>query len=130
LLLGENRGGFGTVRIHLARESSTVRTTRSAARVSPRLLEALGRLDNPALPIAEVHRRLGKEAERLGIARPSYERVRVLVHELRRLRRGPSTASVLIDVALRARPPQAFLEHVSGVGVPLHPTRARPRRPK
>jgi hypothetical protein len=107
-----------------------VRRTRSAARVSPRLLEALGRLDNPGVPIAEVHRRLGAEADRLGVARPSYERVRVLVHELRRFRRGPSTASVLIDVALRARPPQAFLEHVSGVGVPLQPARSRPRQRK
>ena len=88
-----------------------------APRISPRLLEALVRLDDRRVPIAEVNRRLGAEAERLGLARPSYERVRELVHQSRRLRRGPTTASVLVDVALRARPPEALLDHVSGVGV-------------
>lgn len=78
------------------------------------------RLDNGKRPIAEIHRRVAREAERLGLARPSYERVRTLVHESRRIRRarGPSTASVLVDVAFRVRPPDAILDHVSGVGVP------------
>lgn len=56
--------------------------------ISPRiarpLIEALLRLDDPGRPIAETHRLLGAEADRLGITRPSYERVRELVHELRR----------------------------------------------
>jgi hypothetical protein len=90
----------------------------SAARLTPRLLAALVRLDDPSVPIAEVCRRIGAEAERLGVPRPSYERIRVLVHESRRLRRGPSTANVLVDVALRARPPDAVVKHLSGVGVP------------
>jgi hypothetical protein len=92
--------------------------TSFAPRISPRLLEALVRLDDRRVPIAEVNRRVGAEAERLGLRRPSYQRVRELVHESRRIKRGPTTASVLVDVAMRVRPPEAFLDHISGVGVP------------
>lgn len=81
-------------------------------------MEALVRYDDRAVPIAETNRRIGREAERLGLPRPSYERIRELVHESRRLRRRPSTTSVLIDVAFRVRPPDAVLDHLSGVGVP------------
>jgi hypothetical protein len=89
-----------------------------APRISPRLLEALVKLDDRTVPIAEVNRRLGRHAERLGLARPSYQRVRVLMHQSRRVRgRNPTTAAVLFEVAVRARPPEAFLDHVSGVGV-------------
>jgi hypothetical protein len=98
---------------------------RFAPRISPRLLEALGRLEDPRVPIAETCRRLGSEAERLKLPRPSYERVRVLVHALRaarrRLRRGPSTASVLLDVAVRARPADALLDLMAGVPLPMNP---------
>jgi hypothetical protein len=86
--------------------------------MSPGLLETLVRADGPSVPIAETCRRVGSEAERIGLTRPSYERVRLLVHESRRIRRGPSTAKVLADVALRVRPPGAVLDHISGVGVP------------
>jgi hypothetical protein len=88
-----------------------------APRISPRLLRALDRLDDRRIPIAEVNRRLGAEAERLGLPRPSYQRVRVLVHRLRWLRRGSTTASVLWEVTLRARPPSALADHFTGVGV-------------
>ncbi len=76
------------------------------------------RTDDRSIPIAETCRRVGNEAERIGLTRPSYERVRLLVHESRRLRRGPSTASVLADVAFRVRAPEALVDHLSGVGVP------------
>jgi hypothetical protein len=42
----------------------------------------------------------------------------VLVHQSRRIRRGPSTTSILVDVAFRVRPPEAIVDHLSGVGVP------------
>lgn len=97
-----------------------------APRISPRLLEAIVRFDKPSRPIAETSRRVGREAERLGLPRPSYERVRELVHMMRRIQRGPTTASVLLDVAFRLRPPEAVLDHISGVGVPdLSPGRRR-----
>src|SRR6266568_3916681 len=92
-----------------------------APRISPRLLRALDRLDDPAVPIAEVNRRLGAEAEQLRLPRPSYERVRTLVHLLRRWRRRPTTARVLLEVAYRTRPPSALLDHVSGIGLPELP---------
>jgi hypothetical protein len=92
-----------------------------APRISPRLLAALNRLDDRRLPIAEVNRRLGAEAERLRLPRPSYQRIRVLVHQLRRIRRQPTTAGVLWDVVMRARPTGALLDHISGVGVPPLP---------
>lgn len=76
------------------------------------------RFDKTTEPIAETCRLVGAEAERLGLPRPSYERIRELVHEARRIRRGPSTASVLLDVAFRVRPPEAIADHLSGVGVP------------
>jgi hypothetical protein len=88
-----------------------------APRISHRLLEALARLDDRSVPIAETNRRLGDEAARLGLPRPSYQRVRELVHQHRRITRGPSTLRVLTEVALRARAPDEFLEQVSGVGV-------------
>jgi len=91
-----------------------------APRISHRLLQTLDRIDDPKLPIAEVNRRLGAEAWRLGLPRPSYQRVRVLVHQLRRIRsrKGPSTGAILFDIALRTRPPEALLDHLSGIGVP------------
>jgi hypothetical protein len=92
-----------------------------APRISPRLLRILNRIDDPRLTFAELNRRLGAEAERLGLPRPSYQRVRELLHRLRALRRRPSTTSVLVDIAFRARPPEAFLDHISGVGVPRLP---------
>jgi hypothetical protein len=93
---------------------------RFAPRISHRLLDTVVRLDDPSVPIAETYRRVADEAARLGLHRPSYQRIRVLVHESRRLRRrrGPTTTSVLLDVALRSRPPDALLDHMSGVGVP------------
>ena len=92
----------------------------SAARISDRLYKRLVELDDPGVPIAETYRRVAAEAERLGLTRPSYERIRVLVHQERRWKRnrGPSTTSVLIDVAFRVRPPEAVLDQLSGIGVP------------
>ncbi len=54
--------------------------TTAAPRIRPALLRALTRLDDSSIPIAEVSRRVGAEADALGLTRPSYERVRELVH--------------------------------------------------
>jgi hypothetical protein len=64
------------------------------------LLEALTRLDDGRVPIAEVCRRVGAEADRRDLTRPSYERIRELVHverSLRRRRRGPTTVQLLLE---------------------------------
>jgi hypothetical protein len=89
-----------------------------APRISPRLVEAIVRLDDARSPIAELNRRVGEEAERLGLRRPSYQRVRELVHQSRSLRRKPTTTSVLVDVALRVRPPTAIADHLAGIDDP------------
>ncbi len=94
------------------------RVPASAPRIRKELLEAIVRHDDRRHPIAETCRRVGEEADRRGLPRPSYQRVRELVHESRRIRRGPSTASVLADVAFRLRPPEAVLDQLSGIGVP------------
>ncbi len=93
-------------------------------RFGPRLLEELARIDDGRLPVAEVWRRVGAAADRLGVTRPGYEGVRVLVHQFRRVRARPTTADVMVDIAFRVRPPQALVEHLSGVGVPEHPRRS------
>jgi hypothetical protein len=85
------------------------------------LLRALDRLDDRGVSIAEINRRLGAEAERLRLRRPSYERVRQLLHLLRRWRRGPSTSRVLVEICLRTRPPIALADHLSGIGLPERP---------
>jgi hypothetical protein len=89
----------------------------AAPRISRRLLEALVKLDDQLVPIAETYRQIGSEADRLGLTRPSYEQVRVLIHRTRRMRSKPTTTSVLLDVMARARPPEALLDHASGIGV-------------
>jgi hypothetical protein len=60
---------------------------RSAAPVTRDLVLAIVRFDTGAVPIAEVARRVATQAEDAGATRPSYERIRQLVHELR-LRRS------------------------------------------
>ena len=88
-------------------------------------LDEAGKVANAYLQVPELRGFerfcVGRAAEESGRTRPSYERVRTLVHQLRLLRRGPSTGRVLFEISMRARPPSAFLDHVSGVGVPELP---------
>ena len=83
----------------------------SAPRIDPRLVAAVARLDDPRQPIAETNRRIGRLAESLGIPRPSYQQVRLLVHAERdRQRRRRAVLELLLEVDVRARPPEALLE--------------------
>ena len=94
-----------------------------APRLRPRLVAALVRLDDPRVSIAEVNRRLGEEAVRLGCRRPSYERVRVLVQELRRLRRRrarPGTSWVF-ELVFGLRPRLALVDRLGWIGLPPLP---------
>ena len=79
--------------------------TTASPRIPAELLRAIVRLDDRRLPIAEVARRVGAEADRRGSTRPSYERIRQLVHESRALRRrrGPSALQVLAEAAAGVR---------------------------
>jgi hypothetical protein len=93
--------------------------TQSAPRLDQRLVAALRRLDDGKRPVAETHRRLGAVADELGLARPSYERVRLLLRMLRREARGPEIGDVLLDIALQNRPPEAIIEALSDRPRPL-----------
>jgi hypothetical protein len=98
--------------------------------MTPRLVAELDRIDDGRLPIAEVNRRLGRAADRLGLPRPSYERVRVLVHELRATQRRPSTLELVVGISMRTRPPDALVVQISRRADLRHrsPVRAEPRR--
>jgi hypothetical protein len=77
----------------------------SAPRLDRQLLETIVRLDDRSLPIAETYRRSRERAAQLDIPRPSYECVRLLIHDARRQRaRRRETRATLIDVALYRRP--------------------------
>ena len=58
-----------------------------APRIPSRLLDEIERQSRRPIPIAEMNRCVGRAAARMGLYRPSYEQVRVLVHEARRLRK-------------------------------------------
>ena len=88
--------------------------TAAAPRIGPTLLAGIERLDDEAVPIAEVHRRVAALASHLGFARPSYEQIRVLVHEHRRRGLAPTAGRILLEVASRGRPPEALLELLEG----------------
>ena len=85
-----------------------------APRLPQRLLDVIDRLAARRVPIAEINRMVGAESERMGLPRPSYQRVRTLVQEARAIRAArPSTASVAWDVALRNRLPIELVEHLA-----------------
>ncbi|HEY3184112.1 MAG TPA: hypothetical protein VGJ77_14820 [Gaiellaceae bacterium] len=87
---------------------------RSAVRLPQQLLEEIDRLAAKEISIADIWRRIGELAERRGLPRPSYERIRILVHEahLRSLR--PSAGEILLDVTFGARPLTATLDALAG----------------
>jgi hypothetical protein len=83
-----------------------------APRIPRRLLDEIERQSRRSVPIAEMNRCVGRAAARMGLYRPSYEQVRVLVHAARRLhrRRGARVSTVALDVAFRVRPAVALLD--------------------
>jgi len=86
-----------------------------APRIDSRLVAALVRIDDTDVPIAETNRRLGRMAAHLGLPKPSYQQVRLLVHDIRRRKRGPGVGELLLDLALRTRSPEEILEILTGV---------------
>jgi hypothetical protein len=85
-----------------------------APRTDSRLIAAVKRLDRPDVPIAETWRRVRVVANELGLVRPSYQQVRLIVHSHRRLGRRPTAGDVLLDIAFRTKPPQAFIDYLAG----------------
>jgi hypothetical protein len=76
---------------------------KSAPRLDLRLVRAIAKLDDPARPIAETRRRVGSVADSLGLPRPSYERVRQLVHLHRQAAGDPNIGRALLDLAFNTR---------------------------
>jgi hypothetical protein len=77
----------------------------AAPRIDSRLLRAVARLDDPSLPMAETYRRTREVAERFGVARPSYERLRLHLKDARQKRSASRhKRDVLLDVAMYLRP--------------------------
>ena len=85
----------------------------SAARIPDRLLDAIDRIDDGKLPLAEIARRLGAEADRLGLTRPSYERVRQLIHEARAQRADRGAAlRIVLEVGVAGGPARRALDRM------------------
>jgi hypothetical protein len=82
----------------------------AAPRIDSRLVAALVRIDDPRCPIAETNRRLGSVAGELGLVKPSYEQVRVILHAVRKGKRQPGIGTLLLDFALRTRSPEQVLD--------------------
>jgi hypothetical protein len=92
-----------------------------APRISMRLLDEIDRLAARPDRAADICRLVGERAEEQGFCRPSYEQVRQHVQRARRRPRSVSTGEVLLDVALRAHHPDAFIAHVSGTRTRFKP---------
>jgi hypothetical protein len=101
-----------------------------APRISHQLLEAIVRFDDRSRPIAETCRQVGVEAERLGLIRPSYQRIRVLVHETRRIRRGPTALDLYRIATTPLRSTDDAIERLQELGVRPLVDRSRPSRSK
>jgi hypothetical protein len=83
----------------------------AAPRLDDRLLDAIARVDDGEVPIAETYRRIREASADLELPRPSYERVRQHVHVVRRRKeRARSRRETLIGVALYTKPLQALYE--------------------
>jgi hypothetical protein len=79
------------------------------ARLDRRLIEAIVRLDDPSVPIAESYRRSRDSAANLDVPRPSYECFRVVVHAARRERaRRKANRDIVIRTALYLDGPEAL----------------------
>jgi hypothetical protein len=88
--------------------------TKCGPRIDERLVAAIARLDDPTLPIAATNRRLGVVAEGLGLIRPSYQQVRVIVHELRSRKRSSRLGETLLDIAYGMRTLEQVLRVLEG----------------
>jgi hypothetical protein len=93
-----------------------------APRISRRLIEAIVRFDDRSRPIAETYRRVGAEADRLGLTRPSYQRIRELVHEARNVRPGLTVSDVVRIVCAPLKGTDDGLQRLGEFGMRPIPT--------
>lgn len=85
-----------------------------APRLDRRLVAAVAHLDDEREPIAATNRRIGALAEVMGLPRPSYQQVRLLVHDARRRKAARREAlELILDVQFRRRPPETLFELIA-----------------
>jgi hypothetical protein len=89
--------------------------TASAPRIDSQLVAALARIDDGKRPIADTHRRVGVVADHLGLARPSYEQVRTIVHLIRAERRDPRLGELLLTAAWSTRSKKPILDVIEAL---------------
>ena len=75
--------------------------------------------DDGRRPIAETYRDVAGVAESLGLPRPSYESIRLVVHALRAQKLDPTIGQVLLDIDLRRRRPEAIIDAIVGTAPKL-----------
>jgi len=82
----------------------------SSVRTDIRVVRFIRRFEPRSGSTADVVRATGTFCEKSGLTRPSYEQIRLLVHEARERReRRKAALDLLVDVELRARPPSDLL---------------------
>jgi hypothetical protein len=82
----------------------------SAARTDVRVVRFVRRFEPRTPVIADVVRATGVYCDRIDVTRPSYERIRLLVHEARERRvRRRAAWNLALEVDLRSRPPSDLL---------------------
>jgi len=100
-----------------------------APRISGRLIEAIVRFDDPSRPIAEIYRQVGAEAERLRLTRPSYQRIRELVHQVRNMRPRLTVSDLIRIVCTPLKGTDDGLDRLHELGVrPIPNWGAGPQR--
>ena len=92
-----------------------------APRISGRLIEAIVRFDDQSRPIAETYRRVGAEAEHLGLTRPSYQRIRELIHQVRNMRPRLSVSDLVRIVCTPLRGTDDAIDRLRELGVQPSP---------
>lgn len=60
--------------------------TATSPRLDPRLRRSATRIDDPREPIAATWRKVGLVADELGVPRPGYDTIRLIVRDYRRRR--------------------------------------------
>ena len=90
---------------------------RFASSIQPQLLPYINRLAKErTLSAAEITRRAGDRAHVLGLPRPSYAGVRLLVVDARAPRwEEPSWGRLIVDVATRNRHPDVLTDKYVGL---------------
>ena len=91
------------------RRLQTPGVTPAAPRYDPMVLEAIRRLDDDRLPIAETCRRVGQFAAKLDLPRPSYVHLRRIVKAKReRARELEGVSEALVGEILSGRAPSLY----------------------